>query len=151
MNFNGNEKSSSMKDSYLERYVSHPSSAKKSVPEAAEEEALCDDLGAFGILRGARDKALMLELIQRDGTITALAYAWLERVLFDPSEGMTLHFGRSIARITGRNLRQPIRPHVRLFDFLVRHRVPWIKEADESTKLSARSDTVVIETITIEW
>jgi hypothetical protein len=45
------------------------------------------DLGAFGFLRGVRDRAVMLELRWKDGSVVAFAYAWLERAGFDPSEG----------------------------------------------------------------
>jgi hypothetical protein len=90
-----------------------------------------DDLGTFEFLRGIRDRAVMLELRHRDGRVTRLIYAWLRCADYDPSDGITLNFGGETVKITGRNLNVEVRPNVRLFAGIVRHRVPWIQEADE--------------------
>ncbi|MBX9653868.1 hypothetical protein K2Y11_09665 [bacterium] len=145
---NGSEKNSSSNVSLLDKYGLNTPLEKSAKPQ--DEEVVLDDHGAFGVLRGARERAIMLELIGHDGTITALAYAWLDRAIFEPSVGITLFFGHSLARITGRNLHREIRPNLRLFDALVRQRVPWIKEADETMKLDAEPKDVIIETIMIE-
>ena len=50
-----------------------------SVARAHDEAEALQDLGAFGWLRGVRDRAVMLELRQKDGGIVAFPYAWLER------------------------------------------------------------------------
>ena len=60
-----------------------------------------EDLGAFGWLRGSRERAVMLELRRKDGSITVLGYAWLERADFDPSEGITLKFTGQTVRLAG--------------------------------------------------
>ena len=52
-------------------------------PRTSEEEP--SDLGAFGWLRGVHERAAMLELRRKDGSIVAFAYHWLERAEFDPS------------------------------------------------------------------
>ncbi len=70
---------------------------------ARESEDDPVNLGAFGWLRGVRDRAVMPELRRKDGSV-ALAYAWLERADFDPSQGITLKFGAEKVKITGRNL-----------------------------------------------
>lgn len=108
-----------------------------------------ENLGAFGWLRGARDRALMLELRRRDGSAVAFGYSWLERIDFDAASGMTLTFGRQVVRIQGRNLNAESRPNVRLLDGLCRHRVPWIQEADEPTSLRADPIATVIERIEV--
>ena len=79
--------------------------------------------------------------------IVALGYAWLERVEFDPSEGITLSVGGQKVRIKGRNLNAEIRPSVRLFEGIARHRVPWIREADRSAGLQAGDRDTVIDAI----
>jgi hypothetical protein len=113
-------------DKYLIRKAEDGEAGAKGDHDLGDDTA--DDLGCFGWLRGVRDRAIMLELRKHDGSITAIGYAWLERVQFDPSEGITLHLlGRTI-RIKGRNLNNEVRPQVRLFHGIARHRVPWIQE-----------------------
>ena len=85
---------------------------------------------SFGFLRGMRDRASMFEIRHRDGKIDAFTYAMLDRAEFDPSEGITLHFGRSQVKLEGRNLNLEIRPHVTLFGSILRGKVPWVAEAD---------------------
>lgn len=98
-------------------------------PRDNDEEAP-EDLGVCGWLHGIKDRALMLELRYKTGNIRALGYAWLEQVEYDPTEGITLHFVNVKIRLKGRNLRQPLRTHLKLFDGLLRHRIPWIQEVD---------------------
>ncbi|HEY4312812.1 MAG TPA: hypothetical protein VGN12_25405 [Pirellulales bacterium] len=132
-----------MKDNVLQKYL-QPKPDHAPEVKGAPEDAL-DDLGSFGYLRGTHDRALMLELRHRDGKVTALSYAWLERAEFDPSEGITLHFGAKRVKVTGRNLNAEIRYNVRLFAGIARHRVPWIQEADEPAALQAPKSATVVE------
>ena len=92
----------------------------------------------------------MLELRHRGGNITGLGYAWLERAEFDPSQGITLFFIGKAVKITGSNLNAETRPNVRLFNGILRHRVPWIQEADEPAIMKAARDTLVIEQIVLK-
>jgi hypothetical protein len=117
---------------------------------AMEEAEDLDDLQAFGLLRGIRDQAIMLELRHKDGNIDAFPYAWLSKANFDPSEGITLRFGAETVKITGRNLNAEVRPNVRLFAAIVRHRVPYIQEADGPTLLSSHRQAIVVERITVK-
>src|SRR6266404_1320814 len=104
----------------LERY-----GGRGTAGDGAPDLESVDDLGAFGWLRGIRESARMLELRKKDGNILAVGYGWLERVEFNPSEGITLSIvGRTI-RIKGRHLNGEARPAVRLFEGITRHRVPW--------------------------
>jgi hypothetical protein len=116
---------------------------------SADGEA-ADDLGAFGWLRGVQDRALMLEIRHKDGRVTAKGYSWLQSAEFDPSEGITLNFSGEMIRISGRNLNAEPRPNVRLFAGILRHRVPWIQEADEPAILEAPKDAVVIENVKVK-
>ena len=136
-----------MNDSVFKQFTSRATAAP--VRDEAEMDAV-DDLGVFGYLRGVRDRAVMLELRKKDGSVTAFGYGWLERIEFDPTDGITLRFAGQTVKIVGRNLNVETRPNVRLLDGLVRHRVPWIREA-AGTELSAasRSDSI-IEEIQIE-
>jgi len=78
-----------------------------------------------------------------------MAYGWIERFEFDPSEGITLHTQGKQSRIRGRNLNAEARPHTRLFQSICRNRVPWVIEAERSAVLKAAKDSVLIESI--EW
>lgn len=130
----------------LQRYVTGRESRLGITAEQAEADA-CDDLGAFGWLRGIRDRAVMLELRRKDGGIVAIGYGWLERVQFDPSEGITLSAAGQKIRIRGRNLNAEVRPSVRLFEGIARHRVTWVRETDRSAAMEAGETATVIDSI----
>ncbi len=111
---------------------------------------LVDDLGAFGWLRNERDRAVMLELRHANGGITAISYSWLESAEFNPSEGITLSFSGKTVNLTGRNLNVESRPGVRLFEGLTRHRVLWIREADEAESAGSLETDVVVDEVTLK-
>ena len=113
---------------------------------ATENEGL-DDLGSFGWLRGIRDRAIMLELRHKDGRISAFGYAWLKHVDFDPSGDLVLDFSGEKVRIRGQNLAAEVRPSQQLISGILRHRVVWSQEADETTLLEGGSSATVIEEI----
>jgi hypothetical protein len=108
-----------------------------------------DDLGSFGWLRGMRERAVMLELRKNNGNILAVGYGWIALAEFNPSEGITLSLGGKKVVIKGRNLNEELRPMVRLFEGIVRHRVPWVQEAGETESMAASETATVIESI--EW
>jgi len=93
---------------------------------------------------------LMLEFRLSDGSIVAFGYSWLERVAFDPSKGISLQFGRRTVKITGQNLNRELPRNLRLCDGILRHRVPWIREADQAEVMEASTEATLIERITIE-
>jgi hypothetical protein len=109
-----------------------------------------EDLVAFGWLRGVQERAIMLEIRHKDGRITAKGYSWLQSAEFDPSTGITLNFSGETIKITGRNLGGEARPNIRLFAGILRHRVPWIQEADGVAVIQAAKDAVVIEDVTVK-
>jgi hypothetical protein len=131
-------------ESILSRYTSKVAGGEGGQPP---EDDAADDLGAFGWLRGIRDRAIMLELRRKDGSVSAHGYAWLKKAKFDPSGEITLEFSGETVRITGRNLDSEARPNVRLFSGIVRHRVTWIQEADGTTAMEAAKNALVIEQI----
>lgn len=136
-----------MNDSVLARFTGKRSDESPAAGAADSEEL--DDFVSFGFLRGTRDRALMLELRKKDGSVEALGYAWLERAHFDPSDGITLHVAGRTVRIKGRDLNGEIRPNVRLFQGITRHRVPWVQEADNATAMESRGKGMLVESI--EW
>ena len=137
-----------MSDKILERYSGRRSSTDAEVAGGSEADG-SEDLGAFGWLRGPRERAVMLELRKKDGNILAIGYGFIDRIEFRPSDGITLHSGSQKITIKGRNLNAESRPQVRLFQGLTRHRVPWILERDVSSKLQAEQSAVIVEAI--EW
>lgn len=115
--------------------------------ETGTDGAPCEDLRSFGWLRGLRESATMLELRKKTGNIVAIGYAWIERVEFDPSEGIFLDVGDQRIAIRGRNLNAEVRTGVRLFEGITRHRVPWIREMDAVRALDSDPGTCLVESI----
>ncbi len=137
-----------MSDKVLQKYTG--ASGDKSIGSAAADEPeTTDDLGAFGWLRG-RGRAIMLELRKNKGNILAVGYSWLERVEFDPSEGITLYLGSQQIHIRGRNLNSEARTNIRLFQGIARHKVVWIQEVDGAGALQTEKSATVIEEIA-QW
>ena len=137
-----------MIDKILDRYAGRES-ANGASGDLLQDEEEVDDLGTFGFLRGSRERATMLELRKKDGSILAVGYGWIEKVAFDPTDGITLHVVEQRIRIKGRNLNREVHPKVRLFEAICRHRVPWLREADEPQSLAAGEHDAIIESI--DW
>jgi len=129
----------------LERFTDRVGLSEE--PEAVVDDV--DDLGSFAYLRGLHERSVTLSLRKKSGDIMAVGYAFIDRMLFDPSEGVTLFCGSRTVRIKGKNLNKEVRPHVSLFHGLTRNRVPWVAEADQAAALQAAKDAVVVEAI--EW
>jgi hypothetical protein len=137
-----------MSDSVLQRLATSGRNFTAELSAGASSDSdPADDLGAFGWLRGVRDRAIMLELRKKTGNVVAIGYSWLEKVDFDASGGITLHMQGQIIRIKGRNLNGESRPHVRLFQGIIRHKVPWIQETDQAGILRADKNATVVESI----
>ena len=137
-----------MNDRVLEKYVNPkaPQAAKTNVEDIDTPE----DLGSFGLLRGIRDRAISLELRLKDGSIEGLPYAYLSYARFDPSDGIELHFGGKTVTIAGQNLGVEIRANVNLFSAIMRHKVPWIEEADEPKAMTAPRGALLVGEITVK-
>ena len=137
-----------MNDRILHRYTARKPDEPDSNSVVVELDTP-EDCGAFGYLRGIRDTAKMLQLRKKTGEILAVGYGYLERVEFSPNHGITLHLPGKQIRILGRNLNAEVRPTIRLFEAITRHRVTWIEESPDSADLFGRGTDVVIESI--EW
>lgn len=131
-----------MNDSVLDRYT-RPVAA---TAEADEGDGV-HDCGAFGFLRGIRDRAIMLELRRKDGSMRALGYAWLQAVEFDPSGCISLMFPGSVIKLTGRNLNKPNAQGISLLAVLLRHRATFIQEADQVSFMGASRNEAIVERI----
>jgi hypothetical protein len=68
-------------------------------------------------------------------------------VEFDPTEGIVLHVHGDAIRIKGRNLNAEVRPEVRLFQGIARHRVAWAQEADSPGSLNGGERATIVEEI----
>jgi hypothetical protein len=111
------------------------------------DSSAVDDFHSFGWLRGIRERATMLELRKKSGDVMAIGYSWIERVEFNPTEGITLHVHGEKIRIKGRNLNAEVRPEVRLFHGITRHRVAWVKEADRPGTMNGGETATIVEEI----
>lgn len=134
-----------MSDNLLHKLAKRPNGSLAGEQDGDDAE----NLGCFGWLRGVRDRSIMLELRKKDGHVLAVGYSWIERVELAPDEGITLHLPGRKVRITGSGLNAEARPTVRLFDGIIRHRVPWIREADRPELLQSGRERVMIERI--QW
>ena len=129
-----------MHGNVLEKFVSR----KTEAPPPADVEEV-DNLGPFGWLRGIRDRAEMLELRLRDGTVSAHSYSWLRKAHFDPSGEIVLDFSGETVRIAGQNLNIELSPGKRLFEGILRRKVPWLAQVTNDVALTATKGAVVIE------
>lgn len=151
-------------ESLLDRYLRKPADAKHADTKSAtssthlthdphdDESDTPQDLGCFGYLRGLRDRALMLELHKKDGSVTAIAYAYIEIITYSPDpphDGITLHAAGMKIRISGTNLNtKPDAAGISLLSALTRHRVPWVKEASQSNDMNRSDDQPCVDAIT---
>ena len=94
--------------SHLDKYFCR--SKQQNPPGEDDQDPVIDNWG-FGWLRGVREISQMLEIRHRDGRSSAFNYATLDRAEFDPSEGITLHFGGKTVKIIGRHLNAEARPN----------------------------------------
>jgi hypothetical protein len=76
-----------------------------------------------------------------------LLCAMAVQLQFNPTEGITLHVHGDKICIKGRNLNAEIRPEVRLFQGIARHRVAWVQEADRPGGLNGGKRTTIIDQI----
>jgi hypothetical protein len=109
-----------------------------------------ENCGAFGWLRGSKERAIFLEFRLKDGNVFAVGYTWLEKVSYNPSEGITLKFTNASIRIAGRNLAGQMRPGLSLLNGILTHKVPWVAQADSAAAMLADKQAVVIERIELE-
>ncbi|RIK69005.1 MAG: hypothetical protein DCC65_02420 [Planctomycetota bacterium] len=130
----------------LEKYIGRNGNGES---QSALDESEIDDLGCFGWLRGIKDRSLSVELRQANGNIVAIPYHGIERFDFNPSEGITLAVAGGKILLKGRNLNTEVRPTIRLFEGLARHRIPWIREADGRESQAAAGNATVVDSI--QW
>jgi hypothetical protein len=130
-----------------DRIQSRRPSALPPVPEDADE---CDDLALYGLLRGNKERTLMLNFRLLDGTQDAFPLTLLERILYDPSFGITLRFVGVLVLIEGENLAMQPPSSVGLLDGLHRHRVPWIAEVDALHSAAKSQGGIVVNKIRIQ-
>ena len=122
---------------------------RPAAPAAEPDEDAADDLGAFGCLRGPRDRALMVDFRLLTGERVAFPYATLDRVAYDPSAGVTLRFAGAEVVLEGRNLASSQAAGPGLLDALHRHRAAWVREADELRGRLLPADAAVVTRIEV--
>jgi hypothetical protein len=106
-----------------------------------------ENCGAFGWLRDTKERALYLAFRLKDGNVFAVGYPWLEKISYNPSDGITLTFTNQTIRILGRNLAGQIRSGRSLLAGILQHKVQWVAQADSAGALLADKQAVVIEGI----
>jgi hypothetical protein len=89
-----------------------------------EEEGQEEKYQAFSTISADRQQKQMVVFRLLDGNQEALAYSYLVRAKFNPSDGIVLDFSGYTVTITGRNLRAG-------FNGLVAQRVAVVRQMDE--------------------
>lgn len=133
-----------MSESMVEKYAKRSGGIEAAMSEPDNDEA---DLGCFGWLRGARERAVSLELRKKDGRILAIGYSWIDHIEYDPDKGITLHTPDRTVQIVGSRLNTEVRPGVSLFGGLIRHRVAWLKESGRSGNFEIDDQSTAVEHI----
>ena len=146
---NGSKTDRSMYDRMFQKQAGPTRNTNGETERGPDEADATDDLGAFGWLRGIRDRALCLELRKKTGAIVAVPYMTIDKYEYDPTEGITIHTAGETVRIKGRNLNAEVQPMKRLYDGLVRARVPWVQETNRQGAFEADKSATVIESL--EW
>ena len=116
--------------------------------ESTEQDPI-DDRGSYGVLRGQRDRALMIELRKKDGEVLAIPYAMIEQVHFVPGSGITIHAGGREIQIGGRQLNVEGSGRMGLLNAIARHRLAWVQEQSRAAWAESDSSATVIESL--EW
>ena len=88
-------------------------------PQAAEQQVEYD---FFTLEKQTNKTAIMLDIEFENGDCLALPYAYLSKIKFDLSSGITITWGATTILIEGRNLKK-------LYKYLVRHKVNFIRES----------------------
>lgn len=133
-----------MSETSLEKYVQRASPQK-----GLERDEIVDESTSFGVLRGARDRSPSIELRRKTGSVLVIGYSWIETMVFDPTDGVTIKIGNRLVRLKGRNLGAELRPNVRLITALAAHKVSWVQEMGINELVTISVDTPVVEAI--EW
>jgi len=115
-----------------------------------EDVDTLEDCGSFGFLRGTRDRSLMIDFRYLSGSHDSFSYATLERVSYEPTEGMTLFFLGVQVQLIGRNLATAQASGVSLLEAIQRHRVPWIRQVEELRGQFFSPTAVVVTQIEIQ-
>lgn len=133
-----------MAESLVEKYAPRSGRTERTQPEPESGES---DLGCFGWLRGAKERAVSLELRKKDGRILAIAYGWIDHLEYDPDNGITIHAGPRTIRIEGSGLDCGGQSESHLFRGVAHHRVPWVQESGPHPDLAPHSYKTFIKKI----
>ena len=118
-------------------------------PIAEDDPDAIDDCGSFGLLRGVKERAVMLDFRFKTGNREAFPYTLLERIVYDPSVGISFRYPGALVKITGRNLARTPGTGVSLLEALHCQRVPWINEIDELHSAVKLNEAVIVTKIEI--
>lgn len=114
-------------------------------PAPRHEPEVDEARSAFDEVRAPKTRgreAVMLDVRRSDGHQHALAYAYLNRVDFQPGDQLRLHFGGAVVQIQGRRLSG-------LYRRLLEHRVEAIQEGTDAEEDAKPSNAAHIDQISI--
>lgn len=124
--------------------------SRRAAAPADDEADTPDARRSYGLLRGNKERAVMLTFRLQDGSEDAYPLTLLERVYFHPSQGITIRFVGVLVQIEGENLGATPAAGVGLLEGLRRQRVPWVAEADPLHAGPPAGDDALVTRIRIE-
>ena len=136
---------------WLQKNVHFAGHAEALKNETGAEEA---SAGAFGYLRGIKERASAVEFRFKSGNTMWFPYSLMGACRYDPSAGILLRFSGDLiylVLIRGSNLDQPINDgNMNLTSGgLQRHRVVWIREMSEEDIRSVGEAGPTIDSIEV--
>jgi hypothetical protein len=109
--------------------------SRRAVATPADDDADSpEDRRSYGLLRGNKERAVMLTFRLQDGSEDAYPLTLLERVYFHPSQGITIRFVGVLVQLEGENLGATPSTGVGLLEGLLQQRkhVKWSKRRSMS-------------------
>ena len=92
---------------------------------------------------------MMLDFRFKTGNREAFPCTLLERIVYDPSVGISFRYPGALVKISGRNFTRTPGTGVSLLEALHRQRVPWIAEIDELHAAVKMNEAVIVTKIEI--
>lgn len=81
-----------------------------------------EEISFYTIEKQTNKRAIMLDIEFENGNCLALPYAYLTKIKYDLSEGITIIWGGTHIKVEGRNLKK-------LYTYLTRHKVMQLHES----------------------
>lgn len=110
---------------------------------ARGENESVEEHPCYGTIRQNRERAVMLELRKRDGTIFAIPYQRIDQIQYSPSDGIRMLVNGIEIKITGQCLNSSGGGSASILNALVRQRLAWIAEFRVRDHTMAKGQVII--------